>query len=258
MKFANQMILSSVDYPGQMCYTLFTIGCNLRCEYCHNIELVNCDLGSTIQIVDKLKKQQHNTNCVTITGGEPTLQKHLLQFCSLLKAEGFNIKLDTNGLNPDVLYRLLENDVIDYFAMDIKTHHMCYITPRLLGTNNSCLAHFNGANYTTGLTRYEVSLVLSKRIKRSIELLRDSNILHEYRTTPTIDICSKDNFVSIANYLSYMYKTNPTKPMWYIQTTKQPHGVEWSGINLYTENELDEIVDDLSLNHYSDTKYRKR
>ena len=251
MKFADQMILSSVDYPGQMCYTLFTIGCNLRCEYCHNMELVrgDCDIASNVEILTKLEKQKQNVNCITITGGEPTLQPHLLEFCKLLKTQGFNIKIDTNGLNPHILKQLIDNNVLDYIAMDIKTYHMNYVTPRLLGLENYDRPKLGIHN--------SLRSDILKRLTSSIKLLKESSVLHEYRTTPTMDICTKDDFVNIARYLSFVYE-NDNEPMWYIQTTKLPTTVDPSGINLYTEEDLLMIVQHLSNLYYPNTKKRKR
>jgi len=112
-----------IDYPGKLACTIFTFGCNFRCSYCHNPELVVDDGRSEIkegEILEFLKNRKDFLDGVCITGGEPTLNENLPDFISKIKKLGFFVKLDTNGSNPEMLKGLIEKKLVDYIAMDIK------------------------------------------------------------------------------------------------------------------------------------------
>lgn len=112
-----------LDYPGKIACTIFTFGCNFRCSYCHNPELIEDDGRPEIkekEILEFLKERKDFLDGVCITGGEPTLNKDLPEFISKIKKLGFSVKLDTNGTNPEMLKELLDKKLIDYVAMDIK------------------------------------------------------------------------------------------------------------------------------------------
>lgn len=122
MKFAGLEKNSLVDYPGHMSAVFFTPGCNWRCFYCHNHELVAkpqfCMTGAAA--LEWLDGRRGWLDAVTITGGEPTLQPRLADFVRAVRAKGFKVKLDTNGTRPEVLRVLLRQRLLDYVAMDIK------------------------------------------------------------------------------------------------------------------------------------------
>ena len=112
-----------LDYPEHVAATIFTGGCNFRCPFCHNKNLVLPQQTATYteaEILSFLKKRVGILTGVCITGGEPTLQKDLSDFLARIKDLGYLIKLDTNGYQPDVLHNLLSKNLIDYCAMDIK------------------------------------------------------------------------------------------------------------------------------------------
>lgn len=122
---------SLIDFPGKVCCVLFTSGCNFDCPYCHNPELVKgcSDNRTTLSangIYDFLENRRDFLDGVVISGGEPTLQKNLIQTCERIKSLGYSIKLDTNGSRPDELRRLIEQELVDYVAMDIKTDPLYY------------------------------------------------------------------------------------------------------------------------------------
>ena len=123
MKIAGLRNLSLVDYPGQLAATLFVQGCNFRCGYCHNPELVEGQDGQLREeeVIDSVCKRNKIIEAVVITGGEPTLFEDLCDFTEKIKEKGFKVKLDTNGANPDVIERLFRKRMLDYIAMDIKT-----------------------------------------------------------------------------------------------------------------------------------------
>ncbi len=123
-KIAAIQPASMIDYPGKVSCVVFLAGCNLHCPYCHNPELA---LGHMPQPVDTLwlqeflRRRKGLLDAVVITGGEPTLNPRLPGLCRQIKQAGFAVKLDTNGTCPDVIARLLDNGLVDYLAMDIKT-----------------------------------------------------------------------------------------------------------------------------------------
>ena len=124
-----------IDYPGHLACTIFTFGCNFRCPYCHNPELVLPSYSekteSHINITDLysfLETRKGLLTGVVITGGEPCLQPDLISFCHDIKEMGFKIKLDTNGAFPKVLEHLFKDQLIDYIAMDIKSNLLNYST----------------------------------------------------------------------------------------------------------------------------------
>ncbi|MBU2597753.1 MAG: anaerobic ribonucleoside-triphosphate reductase activating protein [Actinobacteria bacterium] len=115
---------SLIDYPHKISAIIFTIGCNFRCPFCHNPELVNPGLYPEKipenNVFEFLESRREKLDAVVISGGEPTLHKDLYQFISKLKSMGFLIKLDTNGTYPNILNRLIKDNLLNYIAMDIK------------------------------------------------------------------------------------------------------------------------------------------
>jgi len=123
MKIKGLQKQTVIDYPKKIACTIFTFGCNFRCSYCHNPELVIDDGRPEIKkevILEFLKNRKGFLDGVCITGGEPTINKDLPDFISKIKELGFLVKLDTNGSNPEMLKELIEKKLVDYIAMDIK------------------------------------------------------------------------------------------------------------------------------------------
>jgi pyruvate formate lyase activating enzyme len=151
---------SFIDFPGKISCVVFTAGCNFKCPYCHNPELVRPPF-TTInpeEIFTFLNKRKSFLDGVTITGGEPTLQKGLPEFCDRIKPFGFSIKIDTNGSRPDVIDILIKNNQVDYIAMDIKTLPEKY-SPHI------------------------AKKIPPADILQSIYLIKNSGIPHEFRMT---------------------------------------------------------------------------
>ncbi len=182
----NQMIIggiqrfSLIDFPGKMSLIVFTRGCNFRCPYCHNPELVDpnryVDALEEEQLWEFLQRRLHKLDAVVITGGEPTLHDGLELFIEKIKTMGFLVKLDSNGSNPRVLKNLLSENLLDYVAMDIKAPLEKY----------------------SEVTRMPVDV---KRIEESITLIRQSHLDHEFRTTIAKNLLSEDDVLSIAKML---------------------------------------------------------
>jgi pyruvate formate lyase activating enzyme len=165
MNISGMQKLSLIDFPGTPAAVIFTQGCNMTCPYCHNPQLVYPHLFeaciSNEEILNFLKKRQHLIKGVVLTGGEPTLQKDLAKFIKLIKDLHFLVKLDTNGANPTVLKDLIEKNLLDFIAMDIKSPAEKYNL------------FFKGDLDT---------------IKQSIKIIQSSGIKHLFRTTYDTDI----------------------------------------------------------------------
>jgi pyruvate formate lyase activating enzyme len=159
MKIAAFQPLSLSDFPPYCAAIVFTIGCNLRCSYCHNKNLwdENHPQIDQQEVFDFLLAKINKLDGVVITGGEPTIQHDLLPFIKAIKALGYKIKLNTNGTNPTCLQKLIEQNLVDYIAMDIKGP-LNYYT-RICGTNT-----------------------FLDNIKKSLDLIASSKTPHEFRT----------------------------------------------------------------------------
>jgi pyruvate formate lyase activating enzyme len=154
---------SFIDYPGKLSCVLFVSGCNFTCPYCHNPRLVKVDSAYSNRLDEKafyefLENRKGFIDGVVISGGEPTLNEHLPLFLERIKQLGYPVKLDTNGTRPRVIRHLIDNGLIDYIAMDIKADPFDY--PPSIARN------------------YDPQNILS-----SIEIIRDSGLPYEFRTT---------------------------------------------------------------------------
>lgn len=125
MALAGLHKLTAIDYPGLVAATVFTQGCNFRCPYCHNRQLIKRQSGETLLAEEDalafLKKRASLLDGLVVSGGEPTLQPGLADFCRKVKKLGYRIKLDTNGSRPQVLAALMDEELVDYVAMDCKS-----------------------------------------------------------------------------------------------------------------------------------------
>ena len=177
-KFMGIEKLSLVDYEGKLACTLFTNGCNFKCPFCHNSSLVtNYDNNNYIEdeeIYLYLEKRKKQIDAVVITGGEPTLMPNLIEHITKIKQLGYLVKLDTNGTNPDIIKKLLDLNLIDYIAMDIK---------------NS----YNKYDVTTGIKNISLD-----NIKQSINLILNCNIDYEFRTTLVKEYHNEEDIKEIA------------------------------------------------------------
>lgn len=157
--FSGMEKLSLVDYDNHLSCTLFTSICNFRCSYCHNSGLMNDQPKLDMdEIIAYLKKRIGVIDAVVISGGEPTLHQDLGEYLKLFKELGYKIKLDTNGTNPKMLKELVENKLVDYVAVDIKSSF----------------------DKLDDLTCVKVN---KESLKETISYLINSNIDYEFRTT---------------------------------------------------------------------------
>lgn len=170
-----------LDYPGRVAATVFLGGCNLRCPFCHNSGLVLSQETQPIITQEEfftfLIKRKNILQGVCVTGGEPTISPGLNTFLKKIKLAGYPVKLDTNGLHPEVLEELLCDRLVDYIAMDIKG------SPRNYGR---CTGMFD--------------LVLEP-VLQSISLLKQSDIPYEFRTTVVKELHTVEEFKEIGAML---------------------------------------------------------
>jgi len=180
MKIGGWQRFSLIDYPGRIGAVVFTQGCNFRCPYCHNPELVDPRrFGKTIppgDIISFLTGRREKLDAVTITGGEPTQQGDLADFLTRVKELGFLVKLDTNGSAPFTLAMLLEKGLVDYIAMDIKGPLEKYAA--IAGTE-----------------------VNGRDIVASVSLISGAGIPHEFRTTLVAPFITPEDVVATAGLI---------------------------------------------------------
>jgi pyruvate formate lyase activating enzyme len=181
MRIGGLQKFSLIDYPDKICAIVFTQGCNFRCSFCHNPELVNPELFQGLipeaDVLSFLERRKGKLDAVQITGGEPTLQPDIIDFIRKIKELDFLVKLDSNGSNPEVLKRLIELEAVDYLAMDVKAP----------------------------LERYrEVtkSRVDPDKIKQSIDLVMAAGLDYELRTTVVRSLLSPDDVLEIGRMIS--------------------------------------------------------
>ncbi len=216
MKIAQLLPTTLIEYPGKVSALIYTAGCNFRCPFCHNSELVLPERIRELpfipvdEVIALLKDRISFLDALAITGGEPTLQPDLAEFLTRVRALGYLIKLDTNGSNPDVLARLFARRLVDYVAMDVKGPEERY--SELAGVN-----------------------VNTDTIKETIRLIIDRAPDYEFRTTvaPTL---TADDIEGTTRLLNGAKR-------YFLQTFVVPEGKEivdpsWSGRSALSKEEL--------------------
>ncbi|HNZ86718.1 MAG TPA: anaerobic ribonucleoside-triphosphate reductase activating protein [bacterium] len=173
---------SLIDYPKKISAILFTQGCNFRCRYCHNPELIPFNQGMIFNITENdvlnfLKSRKHKIEALCITGGEPLLQSGLKEFIQKVKKMKYKVKLDTNGSNFELLKNLIEEKLVDYIAMDYKAHF------DLFGT----------------ITQVPESMF--KEISKTKDYLINSKLKYEFRITILPKFFNDDDILKLAQEL---------------------------------------------------------
>lgn len=176
MEISGLIKNSFVDYPANIACVVFTAGCNMNCWYCHNHNLINEQKGEIDEqyVLDFLVERKNFLDGVVVTGGEPTLQPDLENFITKIKQMGLKVKLDTNGTNLEVVKSLVNKNLLDYIAMDIKAP----------------------------IEKYNVITTVPdlKEIEKSINYIKNCGVNYEFRTTFAPNL-SLDDIESIVNYL---------------------------------------------------------
>lgn len=211
MHIGGMQKLTLLDYPGKVACTVFLSGCNLRCPYCHNPGLVLPDQINAPGIPESevfafLEQRKGKLDGICITGGEPTLQPELPGFLEKLRELGYAIKLDTNGTYPGMLKGLLHDGILDYVAMDIKNSPQRYA--------ETC----GGAD------------VLS-RVRESVDLLLDSSIEYEFRTTVCKPLHTEKEMEEIGHWLGGAKR-------YFLQPFVDTGNLVSGGVQAHTQEEL--------------------
>jgi len=177
MKISGLQKVSLVDYDEHIACTIFTSGCNFACPFCHNAGLVQGTEPEipVSEILEYLDKRKNVLNAVCISGGEPTLHRDLPEFISKIKKLGYLVKLDTNGTNLEILKSLVENNLIDYIAMDIKN------SPE----------------------KYNLTANISQNFspKESIDYIMNCGLPYEFRTTLVNGHHTEEDIIKIAELI---------------------------------------------------------
>ena len=212
MKISGLQKLSLQDFPGCMSAIVFVSGCNFRCPFCHNGTLVD-GLEPEIpheEVLDYLKLRKNILGGVVISGGEPLIYPDLIDFIKEVREIGYRVKLDTNGLNHKALKELIDNNLLDYIAMDIKNDFDHYDT-------------------TCGLK------VDIENIKTSINLIKSSKIPHEFRTTVCKEFHSETNLEKIGQIVG--------DDMYFIQNFENSDGVFDHTLTSFNDLELENLLE---------------
>ena len=212
-----------LDYPGKVACTIFTAACNMRCPFCQNSYLITGSFEtrySEEEVLAYLSKRKGLLDGVCITGGEPTLQKDLAEFICKIKDLGLLVKLDSNGLNPDIIKMLYSGNLIDMVAMDIKSGPSTY-----------------GA--ACGIKDIDMG-----KIKESIDFLITSGIDYEFRTTLVKGIHRLEDMEEITSLIK-------GAKAYFLQSYKESDKIlglvdgnkEASTYSSFSRNELEEFLD---------------
>jgi len=213
---------SFIDYPKKISSIIFTIGCNFRCPYCHNSNLLYAEKIkniSELKILSYLQNNKKYIDGVVITGGEPTLHGDLPEFIAKVKSFGYSVKLDTNGTNPEMLRKLIKEGLLDFIAMDIKAP-----------------LEFQKYNKATGGMLTEK---LFENVKKSIHIIINSGVDYEFRTTLVPTILAKKDVVKICSFIKNanlfcLQKFNPENAL----------NKEFQKLRPFEENEVNSIIEE--------------
>jgi len=226
MKIAQLLPTTLIDYPGKVAALAYTAGCNFRCPFCHNSELVLPEKIETMQLIPEndilyfLRERGNFLDALSITGGEPTLHEDLPRFIERVKKSGLLVKLDTNGSRPEVLKELFDNHLLDYVAMDVKGP---------------------AARYSE-LAGVHVDL---DAIRRSIKLIMENAPDYEFRTTvaPTITPGEIESTVELVQGAK----------RYFLQTFIVPEGKDlvdpsWNDKSALSKGELEDVWERIKAN----------
>ena len=180
MKIHGFQKMTLLDYPGRVACTVFLGGCDMRCPFCHNAELLDGTAPPVMgeeELIGFLEKRRGLLDGVAITGGEPLLQKDLPGLAARIRELGYPVKLDTNGTHPDRLQRMIREDLVQYVAMDIKNSPERYAE-------------------TAGLQTIDLTPV-----RESAAMLMEGNTEYEFRTTTVAELHDDQSFEKIGEWI---------------------------------------------------------
>lgn len=209
--------MTLLDYPGKVACTIFTAGCNFKCPFCHNRDLVfvpeNYAFYDPVSVFAFLRKRQGLLDAVCISGGEPLMQSGLVPFVEAVKKMGYLVKLDTNGYMPDKLQEVLDAGLFDYVAMDIKNSRKKYAV-------------------TSGIPEEAFSY---DAVERSIHILKNSHVDHEFRTTVVRELHTEEDLCEIAQMIG-------SEEKYYLQQFVDSDTVIQKGYSAYDKEEMEQLL----------------
>ena len=214
MKIQGLQKMTLLDFPGRVACTVFLGGCDFRCPFCHNYELLD---GTAPAVMDDgellrfLQGRKGLLDGVAITGGEPLLRKDLPDLLRAIRVLGFAVKVDTNGNHPAALEGLLKEGLADYIAMDIKNCPEKYAL-------------------TAGLASLDLG-----PIRRSVRLLMDSGVPYEFRTTVVDQLHTAEDFEAIGQWIA-------GASAYYLQPFTDRDSVPFAGLSAPTREDLEKYA----------------
>lgn len=223
MVIAGLQKMTLLDYPGKVACTVFLQGCNFRCPFCHNRDLLDVapETISTDELLAFLKKRQGLLDAVCISGGEPTLQSDLEALIRAIKALGYAVKLDTNGSRPAVLKQLVNNGLLDYVAMDVKNSPTAY-------------------GDTVGLDTINMDT-----IEDSLSFLLSGAVDYELRTTVVDELHSEQSFAQLGEWLARLSPNKKAK-RFFLQRYVDRDSVLCEGLHAPSDEKLAALRDILA------------
>lgn len=218
MKIGGFQKTSLLDYPDKISCIVWTMGCNFRCPFCYNKDLVEGKLQNIPEkeIISFLKNRKGLIDAVVFTGGEPLIQKDITSFLEKIKKLGFLVKVDTNGTKPEKIQELLDKKLVDYIAMDVKAPKKKY--------NN--------------LSGVKTDI---KNLEKSIKIIKEKAPDYEFRTTTVPGLLKKEDLVEIGRWLK-------TSKKYFLQQFKNDVSVfspKLEKVKLYSDDELEDILQNI-------------
>ena len=215
MRICGLQKLAMVDYPGKLAATVFTGGCNLRCPFCHNALLVTrlteSPSLSEDEILSFLASRKNLLDGMVLSGGEPLMQPGCTDFLQRVRELGLSIKVDTNGCYPDILGDILSRGLVDYVAMDLKNSREKYAE-------------------TVGIPGFDLS-----PIEESIQILKNSGVDYEFRTTAVQGFHTSDDIRAIGQWVQ-------GAPRYFLQQFVDSGNLISPGLNPLSEKELQNLA----------------
>ena len=210
MKIHGLQKMTLLDYPGRVACTVFFGGCDMRCPFCHNAELLDGSAPPVMEedeLITFLKKRQGLLDGVAFTGGEPLLQKDLPNLAARIRDLGYPVKLDTNGTHPDRLEKMIREGLVQYVAMDIKNSPERYAE-------------------TAGLETLDLAPV-----RESVRMLMEGGTDYEFRTTAVAELHDDRSFEQIGQWIRGAKR-------YFLQRFTDRETVPFEGLHAPTEDQM--------------------
>lgn len=253
MNIAGVQKVTTMDYPGKLASIVFLQGCNMICPYCHNSELITVKKTDPDQerlFFEHLEARKGIIEGVVISGGEPTIQPDLPEFIQKIKEMGFYVKLDTNGTNYTMLYKLIDQELIDYVAMDIKSDlhgYSQYFHKNEISSDQEKLDewikdHEQCVDYPGNSNEYPLILNIISSVSAIVNNMKN----YEFRTTIASGLHTERTLLNICSNLCSWSDDRCKK--YVLQNYRANENVLCQkGLSSFTNEELDHFEKELKL-----------